>query len=796
MTKPMPLQGEIPLPAARLHVREQRLPPTRGLIVAHNRSGRPMRVIDLQRWLRLSRHLFKTDKLDVLANGETVAVLEDLLPSAAAYDVRLSLRTDASIPPYRLESLKRLGLFDVFLCPDSLDLDALRPWLSACRNLELPVRLRVPVAPIPKISPADLADELAGSGVVRADLSAWDAFDAHPAKPGVSPSRAVLEWMQEAAAALEERDVEANVLHVPFCFADEASWSRIADARQRAMDHAGYVPEAERLARRLFHARPMIAGVIVRMLLSNATLYRQPADRLLLPGLIHHNYLYLFARMYRRFTVHLRLARSVPAPVKQSVYEEALTQARETDPAALPTPCRLCSLRRICDHVSHEAVAALPGIPASPVSGDHVVSPLHFSARQPKYYDELDAARAEADDRRAELAANALAIVTNRTPDLQVGPHDYSVEETYFDRMESGLKWWSVSNIERLSTPLGEFSPPLTISVDFGAGIADYVGFNLGRHCRLLCPMEGYRHNVTLHVAADGRYVLLRDRVPVRPAEFEGHYYLPARLGDRLKPRIAAWNIDECIATQNVRIWTGTPPAARRKPKYSVIIVSTRFTRRLHAVLRSLAHQINFDLNTVEVIVNYVPGIDATDDLIDSAMMTYPNLHIVRNPFPERFINSKGFLINEAAKLAQGEWIMLLDSDTLLPPDYLAKVEAISAHAEFIAPDGRKLLPKDVTARILMGEIDPWDRWTELVAGAGEFRHRETYGIPVGFCQTFRAKYLDTFPYLEADHFETADMYFGAKMMEHLGEVSRLSGTPVLHLDHGGSQWYGTQKHM
>ena len=795
MTNPLPLQGVTPRTAPRLQIREQRLPPTRGLIVAHNRSGRTFRVIDLQRWIRLSRHQFKTDKLDVLANGETVAVLEDLLPSAAVIDMRLSLRTDASIPPYRLEALARLGLFDVLLCPASFDLNSLRPWLSASRSLELPVRVRLPIRVVPEAEPDDLAAELARSGVVRADLVPWDAFAAHAPEPAAQ-ARATIAWMQSAAAALEHRDVEANILNVPFCFVDQSSWVRVAGSRQRAADHAGYVPEAEELARRLYNGGRVRAGILIRMMLSNATLYRQPADRILFPGLMHRKYAYLFARMYRRLTVHLRLARSVPPPSDLSNVEAALTQARETDPARLPRPCGECSLRRICDHISHDAVDALPGVPAAPVGGDHVVSPLHFSARQPKYYDELDTIRARAEDHRNELAADALAILTNRPHDLQPGPFDYGVIGVHFDRMESGLKWWSVSNVEVLSTPLGAFSLPLTVSVDFGAGIADYIGFHLGRHCRIVCPMEGYRHNITLHVAADGRYILLRDRVPVRPSEFEGHYYLPARLGDRLQPRISVWNIDECIATQNVRIWHGEPLTSLARPKYSIVIVSTRFTRRLHAVLRALAHQREFDLSKVEVIVNYVPGIDATDDLIDNTLLTYPQLSIVRNPFAERYMNSKGFLINEAAKLAQGEWIMLLDSDTLLPPDYFAKIEAISDRAEFIAPDGRKLLPKDVTARILMGEIDPWDQWDELLAGAGDFRHRETRGVPVGFCQTFRAKYLAKFPYMEVDHFEVSDMKFGMEMMDELGRVDRLSGTPVLHLDHGGSQWYGTQKHM
>jgi hypothetical protein len=794
MSRPLPAEGPRSLPSERLIIREQRLPPTRGLIVAHNRAVRPMRVIDLQRWIRLSRHSYQADKIDVLANGDAAAVLEDLLPAAAAIDVRLSLRTDGAIPPYRLDALKRLGLFDVHLCPDRFDLDAIRPWLASCRDLRLPVRLRVPVAPVPGAPPELTADALADSGVCRVDFSTWDPFAARGAI--ASQSHEILRWMQSAAAALEARDVEANLLYVPFCFLEASSWTRVAGTRQRAVDHAGYVPESERLARRIFGAGPVAAGMIIRILLSNATLYRQPADNILLPGLIKRNYAYLFSRIYRRLTIHLRLAHSVPKPAPYTAYESALAESRAFDATALPVPCRACSLQRICDHVSHESVAALPGLSASPVEGDHVVSPLHFAARQPKYYDELDAERLHAEETRADLVGEALNIITNRPPDIQIGPHDYAVEETHFDRMESGLKWWSVSNAERLSTPLGEFSPPLTISVDFGAGIADFVGFHLGRHCRLVCPMEAYRHNVTLHVAADGRYILLRDRIPVRPAEFEGHYYLPARLAERVQPRIAAWNIDECIATQNVRIWTGEAPRPRPKPKYSVIIVSTRFTRRLHAVLRSLAHQRGFDMNAAEIIVNYVPGIDATDDLIDSVSLTYPSLHIIRNPFPERFINSKGFLINEAAKIAAGEWIMLLDSDTLVPPDYFAKVDAASATAEFIAPDGRKLLPKDLTARILMGEIDPWDQWPDLISGAGEFRHRETFGIPVGFCQTFRAKYLQMFPYMEVDHFETADMRFGGEMKNHLGEETRLSGTPVLHLDHGGSQWYGTQKHL
>ncbi len=797
MTTSLPATASTPHAEAALRVVERRIPPSRGLIAVHNRVGRVFAPVDLNRWLRLQRHMFKADKADVLANGEAIDLLEHLLPAAAALDLRLSLRTDASGPVAHLRALAAAGLFDVFLCPTDNDVKQLTSWLTACRDLDLPIRLQLQAPFSPQMNIADTTEFLARHGVVRVNLALADHFSSDPDSPEPVVSTESLATMQALAAGLEARGVEANLFHIPYCLLEKTNWSRAQGTRQLAMDHAHYLTDAQRLCAKLFDRGPVVASMILRILLSNATLRRQPADNVLLPGLLHRQYAYLFARIFRRLTIHLRILKSAPAPKTATTHEllprEPNSSAKET---ANPE-CEACALKRVCDRDTPELRRHLPGAKLHAVPGEHVVSPLHFAALQPKYYDALDRARLDVEDRRGDLTAEALAFITNRPPDLLVGPQDYSVEGAYFDRMESGLKWWSLSNIERLSTPLGTFTPPFTISVDFGAGIADYIGFSLGRHCKLVCPMEAYRHNLTLHVAADGRFILLRDRVPVRPVEFEGLYYLPIRLGERFQPRISAWNIDECIATQNVRVWTSAERSnTDRAVKYSIIIVSTRFTRRLHSVLRSLAHQKNFDLNSVEVIICYVPGIDASDDLIDSVTMTYPNLHIVRSAFPERYMNSKGFLINETAKIARGEWVMLLDSDTLLPPDYFAKIEALSATSEFIAPDGRKLLPKDVTARILMGEVDPWDHWQDLLNGPGEFRHRETWGIPVGFCQTFRAKYLQMFPYLEVDHFETADMQFGGQLKMHLGEETRLSGTPVIHLDHGGSQWYGTQKHM
>jgi len=190
-----------------------------------------------------------------------------------------------------------------------------------------------------------------------------------------------------------------------------------------------------------------------------------------------------------------------------------------------------------------------------------------------------------------------------------------------------------------------------------------------------------------------------------------------------------------------------------------------------------------------------VPGQDATDDLIDSMHRAHPDLHIVRAPFRERKTNAKGYMINEAVRMAAGEWVCLMDADILLAPDMFARIDEAADDSDFIAPDGRVMLNEETTAQILLGERKPWNDWEELVEGAGEYRYREAIGVPVGFLQVFRKAFMDDVKYAELDHFEGADMWFGLALQDKYGKETRLMGRPVLHLDHGGSQWYGTQKH-
>ena len=776
---------------------EQRIPPVRGLIALHNQWGKPFGTIDLRRWLRLERLVFNAEKVDALAHGDAVGRVADLLVPAREWDLRLSLRTDCTASPPALKPLAEGGLLDVFLTPTDADAAHLAAWCAACKDAGLPVRLQLPAL---AAGAPGIVSRAVDWGVVSVNFAAFDPF-APPARGGdAAASRVAIAAMQTAAAELEAAGIECNLLRVPFCLLDGARRANGTNARQFHLDHQHYTKASYEQALNIYRNAPWAVGKIMLILLARSTFQRSFVDAVLLRLLLHMRLVYGWSAALHKLAGHLRNRYLKPKTGGQTLDEVAreIEAARAREAASLGPVCSACSLRRICDRGGPEFARALPGLPFSAIDGELVVSPMHFASAQPKYYDAIDEARLARSASAESLAAEANAVVENRAPDRQIMPYEYTVVGAPWEHLEGGVRWHSITNTEKQSTFLEHIEPPFTISVTFGGGIAEYIGFSFGRHCKLLCPMEGYRHTVVLHVAADGHYVLLRDGVPVRPVEFEGMFYAPLRLGGRLDPRIAAWNIDAQIVTQFVKIWRGEHAHTPRADgvKYSIVVVNSRYARRLQAMLCAVAHQRGIDLGKIEVVVAYIPGLDATDDLIDSMRLTCPGLRIVRSPFPAQNANAKGFMINESANMASGEWIVLMDADIVIAPDMFARIDAIADTANFIAADGRLMLSKETTAKILTGEIRPWDAWEALVNTAGEYRYREAHGVPVGFFQCFKRSFFDGVKYAELDHFEGADMWFGMALQDKYGKETRLSGMPVLHLDHGGSQWYGTTKHF
>jgi len=785
--------------ANSLRALDERIPPVRGLVALHNKWGSAFGEIDLRRWLRLNRVVFNVEKCDVIAHGAEAPRIAGLMESALEWGLGLSLRTDCTAPAPALKGLADAGLLDVFLAPTSPDAPQLASWLAACRDAGLPVRLQIPATIAAPFDVDAFVSRAQSHGVRAVHVAAFDAFTPPARGAHQDQSRGALQAMQSLARALEAAGIECNLVGIPFCQVEEDARANVQNTRQYHLDHQHYSKASYEQALNLYRNAPAAVSKIVLILLARSTFQRSFVDAVLLRLLLHMRLVYGWSVALHKLTRHLRNRYLKPRVSGQTIEEVAreIEKVRAQDAASLGPVCGACSLRQICDHGGAEFSRALPGLQLKAIPGDLIVSPMHFALAQPKYYDAIDTERLKRSDGHEALVQEAGAVVANRPPDRQIMPYEYTVENAPYDHLEGGVRWHSITNTEKLSSPLEHVEPPFTLSVTFGGGIAEYIGFSFGRHCKLLCPMEGYRHTVVLHVAADGHYVLLRDGKPVRPVEFEGMFYVPLRLAGRLEPRIAIWNVDAQIVTQFVKIWRGEHTHAPRADgvKFSIVIVNTRYARRLQAVLRSIAQQREIDLAKLEVIVCYVPGLDATDDLIDSMRLAYPGLRILRSPFPAQNTNSKGFMINESVSMASGAWVVLMDADIIIAPNMFARIDALGDDAKFVAPDGRLMLSTETTAKILVGEIRPWEQWDELVNSGGEYRYREAHGVPVGFFQCFRREFIQEVKYAELDHFEGADMWFGMALQGRYGKETRLSGIPVLHLDHGGSQWYGTTKH-
>lgn len=775
----------------RLIVDEDRLRPVRGLVPLQNRRGAYYPRNDVFRWLRLNREAYNALKVDLLVRGSVPEeALLRYLDQAKEIDFRLSVRVDAVAPPPDLGQLATHGLFDVFIVSQPDVSRYVTQWLDACREAGLPVRLQLQ-PPLPQGDPKQLAKEWARAGVVVVNVAAYDPLSVETLR---THGEETLNGMMRLAGAVEDQGVEANLLRIPFCHVRPAHWTRLLNAGQFFADHNQYERRSYQLAQSLSDKSPEIAGKIVLMLLGKYTLFDNPIDNKLLPWIVESPWLRARVVAWHKVTRHLRIPPSLPMAEKD---QQGADTGAETAAEPHHSQCAECSVRLVCDQMPPAYQARFPALSPRTQEGDAVAYPLHFAKKQSKFYDEIDEGRRKSSTVLTELAGEARQIVANRPADREIDSYEYTVERQWAHQLPGGLRWYGFSNTEKLSSPLARLSPPFTLSAVFGGGIAEFIGFGVGRHGRILCPMEAYRHELVLHVDANGRYVLLRDGRPMRPAAFEGRYGAPVRLGSVVEPRIAIWNIDNTIVTQNVMLWEGgAAEAAPGTAKFSIIMVCVRYARRMQAALQSALHQEGFDTSDLEIIVAHVPGVDGAEDVLDNLAETYPGVRFVRSTFPEREASAKGYLINESLKLATGEWVVLLDADTLVPPDFFARLTEAGAGAHFMVPDGRKLLSKATTAKILLGELKPWERWPELLKESGEFRYREMEGVPIGFCQCVRRDCFETVTYYEVDHFEGADWQFSIDMRAAFGPEKRLSGTPVLHLDHGGSKWYGTTRHF
>ncbi|MBI5094474.1 MAG: hypothetical protein HZB26_18810, partial [Candidatus Hydrogenedentes bacterium] len=520
--------------ADRLSVEEQRIPSRRGLVPLHNQSGKPLPVTDVRRLIRLNRAVFKTEKIDLLAHGPIPNRWRDVFDDEdaldAGLDVRLSWRTDCSAPPDSLGELRDAGLFDVFLTPRSLGagLDA---WLAACLELRAPVRAQVQPPFAEDLDAATFADRLAKYEVRVLNVTLNDPFLPHSHSARSGESQRTLSQMNALVKAANARDIEANLIGTPLCLVDEQNLPCAQNDLQFFLDHQQYRRESYEFARQVYPLPPFITSAVIALTLGRHTYRETNIDNRLLRWLIEkHPVWHACAASFHKATRALRIANKPARPTAdtQEAYDDAIKALDREETARLGPECSRCSLRRICGHETPTFKRALPGIPVRAVTGELCVSPMHFAKSQRKYYDARDEPRRRISETQKALAKQANEAL-NTPPDLQFGFDHYGVENGYYMQLPGAITWFSITKEEKRSTLIASLQAPFTVAVTFGGGIADYIGFSLGRHAKILCPMEAYSHRLALHVDASGNYVLLRDGALMRPVEFDGAQYAPAK---------------------------------------------------------------------------------------------------------------------------------------------------------------------------------------------------------------------------------------------------------------------------
>jgi hypothetical protein len=761
-----------------LEVAPQRIPPVRGLVPVHNRKRQPFSPATVHRWIRLSRTVFKAQKLDLLA----AAIQPDIFATYPAFarelHLKVSLRTDCTSEPPDVETLRAWDLFDVFLAPALTAESPELAWFEPCRDAGLPIRVqRFAVAPK---DAEDYVHRARDCGVVAVHLTYFDFLLPAPLRQPSADITATCNF----ANALLAGGIEVNLHGFPLSLVPEHLRAHVVARERFFLDHEQYERRSYQLAQRLFDMSPLIAGKIIQTMQLRYTTAPSPVDRYFLEWLFcNHRFTYFWVLFFRKWFRERPKRGELPRPFR----EEHRASVEEMD-------------RWLDDDWEYPGDAeeafnrTFPGV----TDTDTDWQPSSEWYRQPKYYDSIDRERAFPSETSEKLAEQARHIMANRAPDEIVDTNEYGTEGEFHEPLSNAVRWLSIGNTEKASNVVRWLEGPFTVAVTFAGGRAQYAGFRVGKSARMLVPMEDVHMRLAIHVAEDGSYVLLRDDQAVQPVEFEGRYYAPARLSFPVGLCLCVVNIDDHVSTQGVQIWhdtsLGLPPADA--VKYSIVIFCTRFSRRLQAVLSAIAHQRDFDLAKLEVIIGYVPGADTTDDVVDSIRIAHPKLRVVRVPFSDEYLKSKGFVINECARLAKGDWIMLLDADIILPPDMFTRLEQQPADAVFVAPPGRHMLDRETTARILLGEIKPWREWDALLSASRDDRTGEAEGIPIGYCQVFRKSCLDKVQYAEYEHFEGADGDFGLAMRNTFGRELRLDGATVLHLDHGGSQWFGAYRHQ
>ncbi len=771
----------------------------KGIIFHRNKYNEIIPLEDLKRWLKICKDNLHLRKVEFFTNiDENLEVTKELLSfSKEILELPVYLATDFESPPSNISTIKEfdvLGLV-LYLNPDKSNY-RLNDWFTISSELNLPILLNIPLKKDLLISLKDMYLEV----ISKSKLISF--MVKHPFLPIIEEGKNWYEKLpnaliNEIVFLLSKQNVSVNLVGIPYCLLEPSLYPHVQTTYQYPYNPQLYEPYALEFADTLYKLRSYKIRKLLEIKLKEKTSFHSGIDHLIIPWILNHPILYIPVWALHKLTRHIRgknLPKQLPENVKE--IEHRLNKYRKEAEKKLGPLCSSCALKYICDQGKNPFFNTK--FSPEPIKGNPIRDPLYFRKDITPNIDKVEEKLIEYYSDIPNLKLKALKITSTTKPWKEILPEDYKIEDRTTHYMPGGVRWFSFNTGELVSTPLCKTNPPLTISVTFGGGFAELIGFSFGPWTKILCPMIAPSHTLTLHIEKDGKYALLRDEELVHPVEFHNLHLVPDYLPSVLEPRISIWNIDGEIVTQGITLWKpedNLGDSSSLSKKVSILYVCAKYSQRLRISLLSIANQKNVDFSEIEVVVAYIPGLDATEDVLECFEMTFPNIKVVRSPFSKSMWKSKGALINTSLPYCSGDWIVLLDADIVLPPEFISELLKVPSSQLFVAPDGRKMLPPDITAKILLDQIKPWECYSELVNGPGEYRKKEAQGIPIGYCQCCRKEIFEEILYPEFQHFEGADWFFGRSVVDKYGPEYRLENIVLLHLDHGGSQWYGSNKH-
>lgn len=381
-------------------------------------------------------------------------------------------------------------------------------------------------------------------------------------------------------------------------------------------------------------------------------------------------------------------------------------------------------------------------------------------------------------------------------PSHEILSKEYKTFDCLFDKMNGSIEWKSAKRIRRRSTLITKAKFPMKISAQF-SGSAKYIGFQLGQNRAVMTTMERPSHVLSLVIGTDGSYHLEKDQKMITPIYHESVAHPPAYITGLTEIFLTTYFIDGSMITQRVVVSEATEVVKKTDDvHFSVVVACTKYSRRLQQLIQSIAQQ-NYDLSKLEIVVAFVPGLDTTEDIMDTTAACWPELNLMRVPFSLAFMTHKWAMINQAIAKSSGKRILVTDADIVFPPDLFAKLSSKYVDAFYLGVSGRKMLSPATTAKILHGSINPSREFeTIMKEDNGELRIDEAKGKPVGYFQCFTREVAEKVKYRELPHFEGSDGFFTEDVRKAFRKETIADDIIVLHLDHQGSRWYGTEKQM